>query len=56
MIDRIQFNVYQSLDYTELAKVNTKKAVEYQSKARQVSSTEYYTLSTVRLTPLVVIE
>ena len=36
MINRIQFNVEQSLDYTELAKDDVKKAVEYKNKARHV--------------------
>ena len=37
MIDRIEFNVEQSVDYVETAKMDTKKAVKYQSKARRVS-------------------
>ncbi|XP_072029130.1 syntaxin-like isoform X7 [Amphiura filiformis] len=35
MIDRIEFNVEQSVDYVETAKMDTKKAVKYQSKARR---------------------
>ena len=37
MIDRIEYNVEQSVDYIETAKSDTKKAVKYQSKARRVS-------------------
>ena len=37
MIDRIEFNVEQAVDYVETAKMDTKKAVKYQSKARRVS-------------------
>lgn len=36
MIDRIEYNVEAAVDYIETAKVDTKKAVKYQSKARQV--------------------
>ncbi|XP_064620407.1 syntaxin isoform X2 [Lineus longissimus] len=35
MIDRIEYNVEQSVDYIETAKMDTKKAVKYQSKARR---------------------
>jgi len=35
MIDRIEYNVEQSVDYIETAKSDTKKAVKYQSKARR---------------------
>ena len=38
MIDRIEYNVEQAVDYIETAKMDTKKAVKYQSKARRVSS------------------
>ena len=38
MIDRIEYNVEQAVDYIETAKADTKKAVKYQSKARRVSS------------------
>nr|1L4A_B Chain B, S-SYNTAXIN [Doryteuthis pealeii] len=34
MIDRIEYNVEAAVDYIETAKVDTKKAVKYQSKAR----------------------
>ena len=37
MIDRIEFNVEQSVDYVETAVADTKKAVQFQSKARRVS-------------------
>ena len=36
MIDRIEYNVEQAVDYIESAKQDTKKAVKYQSKARKV--------------------
>ena len=36
MIDRIEYNVDQAVDYIETAKQDTKKAVKYQSKARRV--------------------
>ncbi|XP_052802369.1 syntaxin isoform X1 [Mya arenaria] len=35
MIDRIEYNVEQAVDYVETAKMDTKKAVKYQSKARR---------------------
>jgi syntaxin 1A len=35
MIDRIEYNVEQAVDYIESAKQDTKKAVKYQSKARK---------------------
>uniref|UniRef100_A0A6I8NTT9 Syntaxin-1A n=1 Tax=Ornithorhynchus anatinus TaxID=9258 RepID=A0A6I8NTT9_ORNAN len=35
MIDRIEYNVEHSVDYVERAVSDTKKAVKYQSKARQ---------------------
>ncbi|XP_022245585.1 syntaxin-like isoform X3 [Limulus polyphemus] len=35
MIDRIEYNVQQSVDYIDAAKRDTKKAVKYQSKARR---------------------
>lgn len=38
MIDRIEFNVDQAVDYIETAKADTKKAVKYQSAARKVAS------------------
>ena len=36
MIDRIEYNVESAVDYIETAKMDTKKAVRYQSKARRV--------------------
>ncbi|CAL8107270.1 unnamed protein product [Calicophoron daubneyi] len=36
MIDRIEYNVEQAVDYIESAKADTKKAVKYQSSARKV--------------------
>merc|ERR1719282_402853 len=35
MIDRIEFNVEKSVDYVDTAVADTKKALEYQSKARR---------------------
>ncbi|KXJ29073.1 syntaxin-1A [Exaiptasia diaphana] len=35
MIDRIEFNVEQAVDYVQSAKTDTKKAMKYQSKARR---------------------
>ncbi|XP_072029114.1 syntaxin-1A-like isoform X5 [Amphiura filiformis] len=35
MMDRIEFNVEQSVDYVETAVADTKKAVQFQSKARR---------------------
>ncbi|VDI60071.1 syntaxin 1A [Mytilus galloprovincialis] len=49
MIDRIEYNVEQAVDYIETAKMDTKKAVKYQSKARRVSSLLKNTLSNVIL-------
>lgn len=37
MIDRIEYNVEQAVDFVQSAKSDTKKAVKYQSKARRVS-------------------
>lgn len=36
MIDNIERNVEKTVDYVKSAKVETDKAVEYQSKARRV--------------------
>ena len=38
MINRIEYNVDQAADYVQSAKIETKKAVKYQSKARRVCS------------------
>ncbi|OWA51647.1 Syntaxin [Hypsibius exemplaris] len=35
LIDRVEYNVQQSVDYIETAKQDTKKAVKYQSQARR---------------------
>lgn len=41
MVNNIERNVVNSVDYVERAKEETKKAIKYQSKARRVSrSTE----------------
>lgn len=45
MIDRIEFNVDQAVDYIETAKADTKKAVKYQSAARKVRFTSPTLLS-----------
>ena len=45
MIDRIEYNVEQAVDYIETAKMDTKKAVKYQSKARRVSTCERFLFS-----------
>lgn len=37
MVDRIENNVFSTCDYVEKAVEHTKKAVEYQSKARRVT-------------------
>ena len=37
MIDRIEFHVGSALEYVEEAVKDTKKAMEYQRKARRVS-------------------
>ena len=36
MIDRIEFNIQQSVDFITAAKQDTKKAVKYQKAARRV--------------------
>ena len=41
MIDRIEYNVEQSVDYVSKATQDTKKAVRYQSAARRVSHTSF---------------
>lgn len=38
MIDRIEFHVSSALEYVEEAVKDTKKAMEYQRKARRVGS------------------
>lgn len=38
MIDRIEFHVSSALEYVEEAVKDTKKAMEYQRKARRVSA------------------
>ncbi len=37
MIDRIEFNMQQSVDYILAANQDTKKAVKFQQEARRVS-------------------
>lgn len=36
MIDRIEYNVEQSVDYIETAKADTKEAVKYKKKSQRV--------------------
>ena len=36
MIDRIEYNIQQSVDFITAAKQDTKKAVKYQAAARRV--------------------
>lgn len=44
MIDNIERNILQTVDYVENAKTETKQAVTYQKKARRVRlTTIYYT-------------
>ena len=38
MIDRIEYNVSQAVNYVGEAKVQTTKALKYQKKARRVRS------------------
>jgi len=42
MIDRIEYNVEQAVQYVVSAKSDTKKAMKYQSKARRVSTLSTY--------------
>ena len=42
MIDRIEYNVEQSVDFIETAKQDTKRAVKYQSEARKVGCLSYF--------------
>ena len=42
MINRVEYNVDQAADYVQSAKMETKKAVRYQSKARRVSSILFF--------------
>jgi len=37
MVDRIEFNVEHAKEFVDRAVADTKKAVQYQSKARRVS-------------------
>ena len=50
MIDRIEYNVDQAVDFVQSAKSDTKKAVKYQSKARRVSITFSFVSYTVNVT------
>ena len=50
MIDRIEYNVDQAVDFVQSAKSDTKKAVKYQSKARRVSIICSFTFSFVSYT------
>lgn len=42
MVDRIEYNVEHAKEFVDRAVADTKKAVQYQSKARRVSS--FFTL------------
>ena len=44
MIDNIERNILQTVDYVENAKTETKQAVTYQKKARRVRLTIYILL------------
>ena len=37
MIDRIEFNIQQSIDFITSANADTKKAIKFQQEARRVS-------------------
>jgi syntaxin 1A len=37
MIDRIEFNIQQSVDFITSANADTKKAIKFQQEARRVS-------------------
>ena len=50
MIDRIEYNVDQAVDFVQSAKSDTKKAVKYQSKARRVGIFCSFTFSFVSYT------
>ena len=50
MIDRIEYNVDQAVDFVQSAKSDTKKAVKYQSKARRVSIIYSFAFSFVSYT------
>ena len=50
MIDRIEYNVDQAVDFVQSAKSDTKKAVKYQSKARRVGIIRSFTFSFVSYT------
>lgn len=42
MVDRIEYNVEHAKEFVDRAVADTKKAVQYQSKARRVSSISLY--------------
>ena len=50
MIDRIEYNVDQAVDFVQSAKSDTKKAVKYQSKARRVGIISSFAFSFVSYT------
>ena len=47
MVDRIEYNVVNAAEYVAQAKVETKKAAEYQSSARRVRVFYFPSLSSV---------
>jgi len=55
MIDRVEFNVNQSVDYVKTATADTKKALKYQSAARRVSHVQLSRLIISTLTRLTLI-
>jgi syntaxin 1A len=50
MIDRIEFNIQQSVDFITAAKQDTKKAVKYQRAARRVCFIKIEILSVIKYT------
>lgn len=55
MIDRIEYNVEQSVDYVETAKMDTKKAVKYQSKARRKKILIFIILGVVIIIAIIIL-
>lgn len=47
MIDRIEFHVSSALEYVEEAVKDTKKAMEYQRKARRVRLVDSFVMTPV---------
>lgn len=53
MIDRIEFHVEHAVDYVQTATQDTKKALKYQSRARRVSRTVAFRITTVYISFLI---